>query len=331
MTSLILVVAAAWISLAPAALSAHPLDPALADLRETPRGEVTVLWRVPGSQPTAAPLQLVLPARCVRRSAAVDVETGRRVTSTWAVDCGSEGIAGAHIAVAGLAERGTDALLRVHLADGRLIQAVLRGDRPSLVLPTRPSWVRLLRDYFELGVEHILHGFDHLALILGFVLLVPDRRQLLWTLTAFTAGHAVTLSLALLGAIHLAPGPVDTVIAATIVAVAIELSRSRGQNPSTRSSPYVMAFVFGLLHGLGFAGALARIGLPTPDIPAALVAFNVGIETGQIIFVAAVLAVRSACCAIAPTWSAAGRWLSAYTIGSLATFWMLQRIRVLLF
>src|SRR5262245_46765095 len=256
MTALKLAAAMAWLILAQPEASAHPLDPALAELREASGGEVAVLWRIPGSQPTAAPLRLVLPPRCVERSAPVDVETGRRMTSTWIVDCGRGGIAGERIAVAGLTERGTDALLRAHLADGRVVQAVLRADHPSATLPPQPSRLRLLGEYFELGFEHIVQGVDHLLLILGFVLLVPGRRPLLWTITAFTVGHSVTLSMALLGVVRIPSAPVEALIAATLVIVAVQLARPPGETELARSTPWMMAFAFGLLHGLGFAGAL---------------------------------------------------------------------------
>src|SRR6185295_4271413 len=139
--------------------------------------------------------------------------------------------------------------------------------------------------YLRLGIEHILTGFDHLLFVLGLCLLIAGRRPLLWTLTAFTAGHSVTLSLAALGFVHVPQAPAEAAIAVTIVILARELARPSTTPRLLRRRPWAMAALFGLLHGLGFAGALADIGLPAGDIPLALFSFTVGIEIGQIAFV----------------------------------------------
>ncbi len=322
---------AVWlgVTLAPTRSGAHPLDPALLELRESRDGQVAVLWRVPRAQPTATPLRPVLPGRCVERSApSIGESSGPHLTSRWRVDCGVQGLVGERVGVDGLRERRTDALVRIVLADGRLIQTVLRGDQAVLTVPARVSRLDVARDYLRLGFEHILTGLDHLLFVFGLVLLVRGRRRLLWTITAFTVGHSVTLSLAVLGIVRIPRAPVEALIAVTIFVVAVELTREQPAPEGwMRRTPWAMAFVFGLLHGLGFAGALAQVGLPAHEIPLALFAFNLGIELGQLLFVGVVLAARALLGALPMRWPKASARLPAYAIGSLAAFWVIDRVR----
>jgi hypothetical protein len=324
------VAAGFWLGIAAGAF-AHPLDPALLELRESPPGQFSVLWRVPRSGPATAPLRPALPRGCVERSAPRAGDgVGPHVTYRWRVDCGGRGLVGERIGVDGLDKSRTEALLRVHLDDGRLIQVVLRGDQPAVTVPARVGRLDVVRDYLRLGFEHILTGLDHLLFVLGLVLLVRGRRALLWTITAFTVGHSVTLSLAVLGVVRVPPAPVEALIAVTIFVVAVELTREQaGREGWMRRAPWLMAFVFGLLHGLGFAGALAQVGLPADEIPLALFAFNVGIEAGQLLFVAVVLAARAALGALPTRWIEAGARVPAYAIGSLAAFWVIDRLRAM--
>jgi len=324
-------IAALWLGLVTLA-PAHPLDPALLELRELPDGEVSVLWRVPRSAPASVPLRPLLPAHCALRSEPSPADdVGPHVTYRWRVACGERGLVGQRVGVDGLHERGTEALLRIQLGDGRAIQAVLRAHQSTIDVPARPGRLDVVRDYVRLGLEHILTGLDHLLFVLGLVLLVRGRRRLLWTITAFTAGHSVTLSLAVLGWIRVPPAPVEALIAVTILVVAVELTREpAGREGWMRRAPWLMAFVFGLLHGLGFAGALVQVGLPAGEIPLALLSFNVGIEAGQLLFVAVVIVGRAAVRALPGRWlQAAGARVPAYAIGSLAAFWVIDRVRAI--
>ena len=189
----------------------------------------------------------------------------------------------------------------------------------------------MVRTYTILGIEHILSGFDHLLFVLALVLLVQGTRRLLVTITAFTAAHSLTLAGATLGWVHVPGPPVEASIALSIVFVASEIVHTRqGRYSVTQHYPWVVAFTFGLLHGFGFAGALAEVGLPQSSIPIALLFFNVGVEIGQLMFVGAVLAV------IAVGWRAGQRlrlsqpaWLwriAPYAIGALASFWLVERV-----
>ncbi|HEX9731262.1 MAG TPA: HupE/UreJ family protein [Thermoanaerobaculia bacterium] len=309
--------------------AAHPLDPALLELRETPDSVVEVLWRLPSAQPRDAPLEPVLPERCRPLAPGSVSRDEQRVSVRWRMDCGSQSLVGERLGVQGLGERQTDALVRLQLADGRLVQAILRGDEPFLTVPPRTGPARVFRDYLVLGTEHILTGLDHLLFVLGLVLLVRGRGPLLWTLTAFTAGHSITLSLAVLGFVRVPVAAVEVLIALSIFAVAVELTR-RGSAAAQWRSPWAMAFLFGLLHGLGFAGALAEVGLPAGEIPLALVAFNCGIELGQIAFVAVLLLARAAFASLPVVWPRAVARIPAYVIGSLAAFWVFERLSVVL-
>lgn len=311
--------------------SAHPLDPSLLEIREVRGGPVEVLWRQPSLQPRDAPVLPVLPRRCTQIGHAEVREGDPWSEAKWRLDCGGRSLVGERIGVAGLAAGQTDALLRIHLEDGRLVQAVLRADAPELTVPSGTSAAKVGRDYLLLGLEHIATGFDHLLFVLGLVLLVrgSGRGGLVWTITAFTLGHSITLSLAVLGLVHVPPAPVEVLIAASIFAVAVELTRPRqeiaGRGASLWRSPRVLAFGFGLLHGLGFAGALAQLGLPAGEIPLALLSFNCGIEIGQLLFVGILLLGRAALGARTLPRLAAPARLPAYGIGALSAYWILDR------
>ena len=318
--------AALWLAAPAGGASAHPLDPALLDVRETAAGALTVAWHVPVGGSLTASLRPVLPSRCIERSPPEVIEGEQRLTTRWRVDCGGASMVGEHVRVEGLRERGTDALLRISLADGRVVQAVLRGERPDFVIPAGVTTSSVFADYLRLGVEHIFTGVDHLLFVLGLLLLVQNRSRLFWTVTAFTLGHSITLALATLGIVSFPSRVVEALIAVTIFAVAVELvRRDAGESSWSLRAPWAVAFSFGLLHGFGFAGALAEVGLPHHDIPAALLAFNVGIEAGQLVFIVAVLGMRTMLRALPVRWPAAAAQAPAYLIGSLAVYWVIER------
>lgn len=306
--------------------SAHPLDPSLLEIREVRGGPVEVLWRQPSLQPRDAPVRPVLPLRCAQIGLAEVRQGDPWSEARWRLDCGGRSLVGERIGVEGLAAGQTDALLRIHLADGRLVQAVLRADSSTLTVPSGTGAAKVFRDYLRLGFEHILTGLDHLLFVLGLVLLVRGRGGLVWTITAFTLGHSITLSLAVLGLVRVPPAPVEVLIAVSIFAVAVELTREEaGRGTSPWRSPRTLAFGFGLLHGLGFAGALAQVGLPAGEIPLALLSFNCGIEIGQLLFVGILLLGRLALGARQLPRLAAPARLPAYGIGALSAYWVLDR------
>jgi hydrogenase/urease accessory protein HupE len=312
---------------APAA--AHPLAPSLLDVRERDAGRLEVVWKTSLLQPAGADLRPVLPPHCAPVADPVAERDASSATLRWTVDCGARGIVGERLRVLGLDRSRTDALVRVALRDGRRLQAVLNGADASVVVSERqrPAWVMI--DYARLGVEHILSGVDHLLFVLGLVLLVRSSRMLLYTVTAFTLGHSVTLSLAVLGYVNFPSRLVELAIAISILVLAVELARP-DDGDALRRRPWLLAFTFGLLHGLGFAGALAEVGLPPEEIPLSLLSFNIGIELGQLVFIAFVLLARALLRSRAergPAWLGA---VPTYAIGSLAAFWCIERAAALI-
>lgn len=310
----------------PAAALAHRLAPALLELFERGAGRVEVHFKLPVEQPSGAQLAPELPPGCVEEAPPEASPEGTGVVLHWFVRCGDGGLVGSQVALRGLASSGSNALLRIELADGRRLRAVLHAGAPSFHVPERESRLDVAKGYGRLGIEHILTGFDHLLFVFGLVLLVRGGRALLATVTAFTLGHSVTLSLASLGFVRFPSAWIEVLIAGTILWLAAELALPQRDPPGwMRRAPWVMAGTFGLLHGLGFAGALAEVGLPDAEIPLALLAFNVGIEIGQLSFIAAV---------VGAGWSLRGplaalpQWLARAPVtlmGALAAYWCLER------
>lgn len=304
---------------------AHRLAPSLLEVRERPSGLIEVRWKTPLVQPRGARLEPLLPDHC---AVSEEPRASRDETSAsfeWSARCGEGGLVGAAFGVSGLDRSGTQALLRVELADGRTVRALLDGGNESFAVPPRQSPWEVAAAHFGLGFEHIFTGLDHLLFVLGLVLLVSGRRALLGTVTAFTLGHSLTLSLAALGRVGFPSRLAELAIAASVLILALELCREPGRASRLARRPWLMAAAFGLLHGLGFAGALVEVGLPAGEIPLSLLSFNLGIEAGQILFVVAVLATGLA---LGPLVAGAPTWVTripAYTMGSLASFWCIER------
>ncbi len=311
---------------------AHPLAPALLELREHAGGLVSVRFKTSSyAVPGAVELRPSLPAHCTRvgPSTWATADTGQ--IEEWRIRCDArEPLVGSQIGVLGLREHRIVALLRVEFADGRNLSRVLRAGAPTVRIPARPVRVDVATSYLQLGFRHIFSGLDHLLFVLGLVLYVQGFRSLLWTLTAFTLGHCATLSLAVLGWVRAPTDWIEVGIAMSVLLLAVRLARVlpewRGEASARarRMSPGLAA-CFGLLHGLGFAGALAGAGLPGGEIPLALVSFNVGIELGQVAFVLAVVALGRATGAVWRALPARAVAIPVYAMGALAVYWCLDR------
>lgn len=303
--------------------AAHPLAPSLLEVREDASGGLAVRWKTPSLRVPGSALTPELPPECRIAAERAPEASPLETVTEWDLDCDAGGLVGRRVGVRGIASSRADVLVRLELADGRRFLRVLRPGEEAFVVPERDGPSAILTSYGRLGVEHILTGFDHLCFVLGLVLLVGSGRRLLGTVTAFTAGHSVTLSLAALGVVAFPVRPIEVLIALSIYVLAVELVREAPGRLGRR--PWAMASGFGLLHGLGFAGALAKVGLPGGDIPLAIFAFNAGIEVGQIGFVLAALALGWVGRPVAR--GAPGlRLVPAYAIGSLAAFWALGRL-----
>jgi hydrogenase/urease accessory protein HupE len=234
---------------------------------------------------------------------------------------------GRTVRIQGLEHTMTDALVRIAFADGSTWVQRLTPQQPQAVVPERQSGWAVAGTYLALGVEHILFGIDHLLFVLALILLTTGTWRLVKTVTAFTVAHSITLGLATLGFVHVPSKPVEAVIALSIVFVAVEIVRARERRSGLAARmPWIVAFTIGLLHGFGFAGALSEVGLPESHIPVALLFFNLGVEAGQLLFVAVALAgIGIARC----LWKVRPRWAELappYAIGGLASFWVIERI-----
>ncbi len=305
---------------------AHPLAPALLDVREAPDGAVDVLFKEPSAGAPASRLRAVLPAGCdaVGRSALRRSPEDAGLVAAWKLRCAG-GLAGKSFGVTGLGAGTANALLRVSLADGSRVERVLSQGLPFVAVPAQRNRIDVARDYFRLGAEHIATGADHLLFVLGLLLLLGVRRSLAFAVTGFTLGHSVTLSAAIFGYAPLPARVVEVGIALSVLLLAVELARTRPAASLFFRFPVVLSAAFGLLHGFGFAGALRGLGLPVADAPLALFAFNGGIEAGQLAFLVAAIGVVAVCRRLPLVWP---RWTArvpVYAMGSLATFWTLER------
>ena len=328
-----LLLAAAF--LAPSA-GAHEVRPAYLELNELTPHHYDVLFKVPARGEQRLALYVRLPDECQQDDARARF-VGGAYLERWRASCAAT-LAGREIAIGGLPATRTDVLVRIHPATGGTQTARLTPSRPALVVAAAASRWQVAATYFELGVEHILFGIDHLLFVLALLFLVRSGRRLVATVTAFTAAHSLTLAAATLGWVRVPQAPVEAAIALSIVFVAREIVRGDRAGLAARR-PWLVAFAFGLLHGLGFAGALSEIGLPEHAIPTALGFFNLGVEAGQLLFIGAVFggvgAARWLLARAIPelqlggamswTWARRASVPAAYAIGILATYWWIER------
>ena len=301
--------------------------PAYLELRELGQDRYAVLWKVPavGSerQPSAS---VQFPDQTQTISAPRVTAQDGVWTQRWDIQFAG-GLAGQTIAIQGLGASVTEVIARVERLDGTSQVETLPSERPDFTVAVPAGTGAVAWSYLTLGVEHILGGVDHLLFVLALLLIVRGTRRIIATITAFTVAHSVTLAAATLGWLHVPGPPVEALIALSIVFVAGEVIHGRRGNPGlTQRAPWLVAFSFGLLHGFGFAGALAEIGLPQAAIPVALLSFNVGVELGQLLFVAAMWMLRRLLLRGAIARSNWAPLAAAYGIGSVAAFWTIERI-----
>ena len=307
---------------------AHPLAPSLLELRERAGTTVEVVWKTPLLQATGSRLRPSLPESCATIEAPVSSIAAGGATQRWSVDCGE--LVGSRIGVEGLDRSRTDTIVRVEFRDGRKWSAVLSPAEPERIIPARAGRLAVAVDYAVVGFQHVISGPAHLLFVFGLLLLVPGARSRIVTISAFTLGHSVTLALAVLGHARVPEGLIELAIAASIFVLAVELAK-KGDVPSGLGrQPWLMAGGFGLLHGFGFAGALEQIGLPRADMFLALGAFNVGIEVGQLAFVAVAVVAMALIRPVVTRVPAVAASLPSYVIGSIAAYWLFDRAASLL-
>jgi hydrogenase/urease accessory protein HupE len=330
-TALVLVVALllVWLALVSATL-AHESRPAYLEIEETSPGQYTVLWRTPMIADRRLPIVLRFPEGVRNtREPIVQRLSDSLLERRW-IDAGHDGLAGQRIDFHGLELTITEAVVVAKLLDGRSRMAIARPSQPWVEIePSSGIWATLT-DFLRQGFEHILSGPDHLLFVFGLLLLARSPWMLVKTITAFTVAHSLTLAAATLGYVNLPAAPIEILIALSIVFLGAEIVRAlQGATSVAIRNPWALAFAFGLLHGFGFAGVLSAAGLPPGRVPLALVSFNIGVEIGQLAFVALIALVGFAVRQVGIAWPRRAGLVPAYVVGSLGAFWLLQRISLL--
>ncbi len=312
---------------------AHEIRPAYLELKALNDTTYTVKWKVPINEDLTLHLIPIFPISCEKKNEPNTYKVGGAMISRWIIDC-KENLYGQTIAIDGIKNTFTDVLVRIQQKNGTSQIERLTPVSATLQVKKEFSTIDIIRTYTGLGIKHILLGFDHLLFVFGLLLIVKGWWRLAGTITAFTFAHSITLATATLGYIHIAQAPVEAMIALSIMILAIEVIRGeQGEIGLSERYPWLVAFMFGLLHGIGFAGALTEIGLPEDTIPQALLFFNIGVEIGQLIFVLILLGVYYLIARQVKSINElkAGKIVAAYIIGGFAAYWFIERVYTLLF
>jgi len=308
------------------AASAHEMRPAYLELKQTGESTYDVLWKVPGrGEDLRLALYVEFPEGTTNTREPRATMVNGAFTERWSIRRDG-GLTGGTIHVLGLSQTMTDVLVRLERLDGTTQVTRLLPSAPRFLVESAPHAFEVARTYTVLGIEHILGGIDHLLFVLALLILTRGGWLLVKTVSAFTVSHSLTLTAATLGWVHVPPPPVEACIALSIMFVAAEILRVRGgEKTFTARNPWLVAFVFGLMHGLGFAGGLSEAGLPETHIPVALLFFSIGVETGHFLFIGVVLAawwlVRRSPITL-PRWA---DLVPSYAIGGIAAFWFIER------
>lgn len=319
-----------WLCLAlalfPASARADELRPAYIEMTEQAPGQWSLLWKASTNSRLGQTGEMVLPDNCRTSGEPRREYAGSNILTRLALRCDGS-VQGKRIGLKGLELSTTDALVRIAPLGSAMQTLRLTPDQPAATV-ARPSVIsNVAATYTILGIEHILLGFDHLFFVLALVLLLKGGWLVAKTVTAFTVAHSITLVGSTLGLLSLPPQPVEAVIALSIIFLAVEVVKSRPDDIRlSEQFPWIVAFLFGLLHGFGFAGALAEIGLPEGDVPLALLTFNVGVEIGQLVIVAVALAVLHGLRQFRSQWLHPVKSAMSYGIGIIATYWFIERM-----
>ena len=303
----------------------HEIRPAYLQIIQTSETTYEVYWKVPSMGDAVPMIQPVFPPFFTLEVLKLPNQIPGSVIYSYKLSS-TESLQGKILRIEGLNKTLIDVLVSVAYLNGEKVTFMLQPDKGSSVIPGKTTKTDVIKTYAKLGTEHILLGIDHLLFILALIMITKGKWNILKTITAFTIAHSITLSLAVLGVVDFPTPPVEAVIALSIVFLAVEIVKNlNGKQTLTSKKPWLVAFTFGLLHGFGFAGALANIGLPQQEIPLALAFFNIGVELGQIAFVLVVL-ILIGLLSYKKNWPVFIKKVPAYAIGSLAALWMIQRI-----
>lgn len=306
---------------------ADEIRPGYLELKENTNNLFSILWKVPAKSNAKLSIQPKLPDNCIDKTQATTQLVNAAYIQRWIISC-EGGLQNKLLSITGLELTSTDVLLHLEFLNGTSHSAQLTPADRFYEVPAEASSLQVIKTYTWLGIEHILLGFDHLLFVFALLLIVNNNRRLLLTITAFTIAHSITLAGATLGFVNIPQQPVEAVIALSILFLAVEIIHGKNGHPGAAARwPWLIAFIFGLLHGFGFAGALAEIGLPQQAIPLALVFFNIGVELGQIIFVTVVLLLIWTFHQFKqPALLEKAETIAVYSIGSLSSFWLFERI-----
>ncbi len=304
---------------------AHEIRPAYLQIVQTTENSYNVFWKVPRMGDGVPKISPVFPPFFTMEILHNPNQIPGSVIYSYKITS-DKLLAGTILTIDGLNKTLIDVLVNITYLNGEKVTFMLQPNKYSGVIPGKSSTYGVIKTYTKLGIEHILWGIDHLLFVLALILITRGKWKILKTITAFTVAHSITLSLAALGYVNFPTPPVEAVIALSIVFLAVEIIKNlNGKQTLTSKKPWLVAFTFGLLHGFGFAGALANIGLPQLDISIALAFFNVGVEIGQIAFVLVVLVIIRIL-SLKKQWPRYLKQIPAYAIGSMATFWMIERV-----
>jgi hydrogenase/urease accessory protein HupE len=311
-------------------LWAHESRPAYLEVKETSPGQYRLLWRTPTLSGMRLPVGLQLPDDVRNLKEPVTEELTDSEVTRYTIAAGPSGLSGERIQFPGLQGTITDVLVRVEMLDGRSWTTIVHPSQPWVEITAAQTRLQVMGSFVVQGIRHILFGADHMLFVLGLLLIVKDRWMLLKTITAFTVAHSITLAIATLGYAEAPVLPLNAAIALSILFLGPEIVRSwRGETSFTIRHPWVVAFAFGLLHGFGFASALTSAGLPKAELPTALLSFNVGVEIGQLSFVALILLLERAFRILQVRWPRWAEALPGYAVGSLGAFWTVQRLAIM--
>lgn len=296
------------------------------EIKESKSQHYSVLLKLSLKDDQKLPIDMLIPKGCSLTLPKTSHLVNNTYLDRWQMKC-NESLADKTLYIEGLKSTGTDLLLRLELLSGVSHSKLLNPAKSSYRVPRDASSWQIVQTYTWLGITHILLGFDHLLFVFALLLIVKNMRRLLWTITAFTLAHSLTMVVATLGIVHLPSAPVEAIIALSILFLAMEIIHEKqGKIGLTSRYPWIIAFIFGLLHGFGFAGALAEIGLPQQAITLALIFFNIGVELGQLMFVATIVFIVVMLQRLTyPAVLNKLQTIVVYMIGGISSFWLIER------
>ncbi len=313
----------------------HALAPSLLQLEELGntkdvREGLFLYWKT-SAKNNGYPLSPKLPSNCELQNQPTFATDNQSVTLTGKVDCSSTFLVGKSIGIHNISNNITPVLVRIKRADGSTVSGLINAENPVFVVPNKSSSGDVIKEYIGLGVEHLLTGYDHVLFVIAIVLLISRVGTLIKAISCFTLGHSISLALSTFNVISLPTGIVEILIAASIVAMALEICN---KTSIFERNVWLVATVFGLLHGLGFAAVLSDFNLPRTELISALLSFNVGIEIGQLLVVAVCLILGKVVSLLkVENWKVftnSSRYV-AYAFGSISAFWVIERTQLLMF